>query len=109
VNVILAHGDESTSPVIFETTPTYVNLFGTIQRLTIRAAAGRAILWICARLAFARRRRILIMYALETISEPGVWRALKRTLNHNRLEIQPAEMFYPFGGSAMKPEAIPSI
>src|SRR5438128_10152150 len=32
VNVILAHGDESTSPVIFETTPTYVNLFGTIQR-----------------------------------------------------------------------------
>src|SRR5690349_19517971 len=49
----------------------------------------------------------LIMYSLEAISEPGVWRALKRTLNHNRLEIQPAEMFYPFGGSAMKPEAIP--
>jgi len=33
-------------------------------------------------------------------------RALKRTLNHNRLEIQPLEMFYPFGGSAQKPEAI---
>jgi ATP-dependent Lon protease len=36
----------------------------------------------------------------------GVWRALKRTLNHNRLEIQPLEMFYPFGGSALKPEAV---
>ena len=35
-----------------------------------------------------------------------MWRALKRTLNHNRLEIQPLEMFYPFGGSAQKPEAI---
>jgi ATP-dependent Lon protease len=46
------------------------------------------------------------MYSLETISEPGVWRALKRTLNHNRLEIQPLEMFYPFGGSALKPEPI---
>src|SRR5258708_32385162 len=32
VNVILAHGDEDGSPGIFETTPTYANLFGTIQR-----------------------------------------------------------------------------
>src|SRR5207302_11214716 len=49
----------------------------------------------------------LIMYSLEALSEPGVWRALKRTLNHNRLEIQPLEMFYTFGGSAMKPGAVP--
>src|SRR5215510_6110090 len=32
VNVILAHDHESESPVIFETTPTYANLFGTVQR-----------------------------------------------------------------------------
>jgi len=32
VNVLLAHNDEDGSPVIFETTPTYTNLFGTIQR-----------------------------------------------------------------------------
>src|SRR5579862_9233373 len=32
VNVVLAHGDDEGSPVIFETTPTYANLFGTIQR-----------------------------------------------------------------------------
>jgi len=32
VNVILAHDGDSESPVIFETTPTYANLFGTIQR-----------------------------------------------------------------------------
>src|SRR6202047_4581506 len=48
----------------------------------------------------------LIMYSLEALSETGVWRALKRTLNHSRLEIQPLEMFYPFGGSALKPEAV---
>src|SRR6202007_332791 len=48
----------------------------------------------------------LIMYLLEALSEVGVWRALKRTLNHTRREIQPLEMFYPFGGSAQKPEAI---
>src|SRR5215471_18446068 len=32
VNVILAHNHEDSPPVIFETTPTYANLFGTIQR-----------------------------------------------------------------------------
>jgi len=32
VNVILAHNEEDSSSVIFETTPTYTNLFGTIQR-----------------------------------------------------------------------------
>jgi len=104
----LAHGDEAESPVIFETTPTYANLFGTIQRAYDARGGGQAISWICAAgRCCGADGGFLIMYALETISEPGVWRALKRTLNHNRLEIQPLEMFYPFGGSAMKPEAVP--
>src|SRR5277367_5845588 len=32
VNVILAHGEQEKVPVIFETIPTYANLFGTVQR-----------------------------------------------------------------------------
>src|SRR5207302_8426122 len=48
----------------------------------------------------------LIMYAMAARSETGVWRALKRTLTRSRLETQPQEIFYPFGGSALKPEAI---
>src|SRR5215475_14021851 len=108
VNVILAHEDGAESPVIFETTPTYANLFGTIQR-AYDARGGWTSDFMDLRGGSLLRADggYLIMYALETISEPGVWRALKRTLNHNRLEIQPAEMFYPFGGSAMKPEAVP--
>src|SRR6266403_1591226 len=108
VNVILAHSDEEISPVIFETTPTYANLFGTIQR-AYDARGGWTSDFMDLRGGSLLRADggFLIMYAMETISEPGVWRALKRTLNHNRLEIQPAEMFYPFGGSSMKPEAVP--
>ena len=45
------------------------------------------------------------MYSMEAISETGVWRALKRTLNHGRLEIQPLEMFYPFGGTRAEARA----
>ena len=107
VNVILAHEGDNESPVIFETTPTYANLFGTIQR-TYDARGGWSSDFMDLRGGSLLRADggYLIMYSLETISEPGVWRALKRTLNHNRLEIQPADMFYPFGGSAMKPEPI---
>ncbi|HXY23784.1 MAG TPA: AAA family ATPase [Candidatus Acidoferrum sp.] len=107
VNVILAHNHEDSSPVIFETTPTYANLFGTIQR-AYDARGGWTSDFMDLRAGSLLRADggFLIMYSLEALSEAGVWRALKRTLNHNRLEIQPLEMFYPFGGSALKPEAI---
>jgi ATP-dependent Lon protease len=107
VNVILAHNHEEASPVIFETTPTYANLFGTIQR-AYDARGGWSSDFMDLRGGSLLRADggFLIMYSMEALSETGVWRALKRTLNHNRLEIQPLEMFYPFGGSALKPEAI---
>jgi len=107
VNVILAHSDEDKSPVIFETTPTYANLFGTIQRAyDTRGGWSSDFMDLRGGSLLRADGGFLIMYSLEALSEVGVWRALKRTLNHNRLEIQPLEMFYPFGGSAQKPEAI---
>jgi predicted ATP-dependent protease len=107
VNVILAHGDDEESPVIFETTPTYANLFGTIQRAyDTRGGWTSDFMDLRGGSLLRADGGFLIMYSLEALSEVGVWRALKRTLNHNRLEIQPLEMFYPFGGSAQKPEAV---
>ena len=107
VNVILAHTDEDASPVIFETTPTYANLFGTIQRAyDTRGGWTSDFMDLRGGSLLRADGGFLIMYSMEALSEVGVWRALKRTLNHNRLEIQPLEMFYPFGGSALKPEAV---
>ncbi len=107
VNVLLAHNHEDASPVIFETTPSYANLFGTIQR-TYDTRGGWTSDFMDLRGGSLLRADggFLIMYAVEALSEPGVWRALKRTLNHNRLEIQPLEVFYPFPATALKPEAV---
>ena len=107
VNVILAHNSEDTSPVIFETTPTHANLFGTIQR-AYDARGGWTSDFMDLRGGSLLRADggFLIMYSVEALSEPGVWRALKRTLNHNRLEIQPLETFYPFTPTALKPEPV---
>jgi ATP-dependent Lon protease len=107
VNVILAHSESDTSPVIFETTPTYANLFGTIQR-SYDARGGWTSDFMDLRAGSVLRADggFLIMYALDALTEPGVWRTLKRTLNHGKLEIQPLDIFFPFGASAQKPEPI---
>ncbi|HJY85883.1 MAG TPA: ATP-binding protein [Candidatus Acidoferrales bacterium] len=107
VNVILAHSEEESSPVIFETTPTYANLFGTIQR-SYDARGGWLSDFMDLRPGSVLRADggFLIMYALDALTEPGVWRTLKRTLNHGKLEIQPLDLFFPFGASALKPEPI---
>ncbi|MBI3668455.1 MAG: AAA family ATPase, partial [Acidobacteria bacterium] len=107
VNVLLAHNEQDSSPVIFETTPTYANLFGTIQRsYDVRGGWTSDFMDLRAGSVLRADGGFLIMYALDALTEPGVWRTLKRTLNHGRLEIQPMDMFFPFGTSALKPEPI---
>jgi lon-related putative ATP-dependent protease len=107
VNVILAHNDEDTSPVIFETTPTYTNLFGTIQRsYDTRGSWNSDFMDLRSGSILRADGGFLVMYAYDALTEGGVWRTLKRMLNHAKLEIQPLEMYFPFGSSALKPEPI---
>src|SRR6202049_1199417 len=107
VNVLLAHNDEDGSPVIFETTPTYTTLFGTIQRsYDSRGGWNSDFMDLRAGSILRADGGFLVMYAYDALTEAGVWRTLKRMLNHSKLEIQPLEIFFPFGTSALKPEHI---
>ena len=95
------------SPVIFETTPTYTNLFGTIQRsYDSRGGWNSDFMDLRGGSMLRADGGFLVMYAMDALTETGVWRTLKRTLNHAKLEIQPMEMFFPFGIAALKPEPI---
>jgi predicted ATP-dependent protease len=107
VNVILAHGEHEECPVIFETIPTYANLFGTIHR-SYDARGGWSSDFMDLRGGSLLRADggFLVMYALDALTETGVWRTLKRTLNHGKLEIQPVDVFFPFSTAALKPEPI---
>jgi len=107
VNVILAHGEHETSPVIFETVPSYANLFGTIHRsYDTRGGWSSDFMDLRAGSLLRADGGFLIMYSLDALTEPAVWRTLKRTLNHGKLEIQPVDVFFPFSSAAMKPEPI---
>src|ERR1019366_7437261 len=86
VNVLLAHNDEDGSPVIFETTPTYTNLFGTIQRsYDARGGWNSDFMDLRAGSILRADGGFLVMYAHDALTEAGVWRTLKRVLNHSRL------------------------
>ena len=107
VNVILSHAENETCPVIFETIPTYANLFGTIHR-AYDTRGGWSSDFVDLRGGSLLRADggYLVMYAVDVLTEPGVWRTLKRTLNHGKLEIQPVDFFFPFATTALKPEPI---
>ena len=107
VNVILAHSENDGCPVIFETVPSYANLFGTIQRsYDSRGAWNSDFMDLRGGSLLRADGGFLVMYALDAFTETGVWKTLKRTLNHGKLEIQPVDAFFPFSTSVMKPESI---
>ncbi len=109
VNVVLDNSDTEGCPVIIETTPTFVNLFGTIERRRTQESA-----WISdfssikAGSLLSADGGYLIINAQDALSEPGVWKMLKRVLLSRKLEIQPIEGFFQTTSVAiaMKPEAI---
>lgn len=107
VNVILAHNELDQCPVIFETTPTYTNLFGTVHRsYDTRGGWNSDFMDLRGGSVLRADGGFLVMYALDTLTETGVWRTLKRTLNHGKLEIQPVDLFFPFSPAGLKPEPI---
>ena len=107
VNVILAHSEQDKCPVIFETIPTYANLFGTVHRsYDARGGWNSDFMDLRGGSLLRADGGFLVMYALDALTEAGVWRTLKRTLNHGKLEIQPIDTFFPISTAALKPEPI---
>ncbi len=107
VNVIVDNSDTKTSPVIIETHPSYKNLFGMIERRIDRTGH-----WVTdftkikAGSLLRANGGFLVMNALDTLLEPGVWPALKRTLLNRKIEPETYDPFPLFSTSALKPEPV---
>lgn len=108
INVIVDNSDSEGAPVIFEESPNYKNLFGTIFGTFDRT--GRL---------FTNFRNIksgsllranggyLVFNLMETLMEPLVWKELKRTLKSGELEYHMYDPFGVFATSSLRPEPIP--
>lgn len=107
VNVVLDNSNVESAPIIKETTPSYTNLFGTIDRsYDSRGYWVTDFTKIKAGSILKADQGFLIVNADDLFSEQGVWVALKRVLLYNKLEIQPYESFFQLSQLHMKPEAV---
>ena len=107
VNVLVDNSEIKGAPIIVETTPNYRNLFGTIERVVERSGIWKTdFLHIKAGSFLRANGGYLIFNALDALTEPWVWSALKRTLKNQVIEIQTYDPFYFFSTSALKPEPI---
>ncbi|MGQ9559371.1 MAG: Lon protease family protein [Candidatus Oleimicrobiaceae bacterium] len=107
VNLIVDNAETKGAPVIFESSPTYQNLFGTIERVADSRGMWRADFTKIRAGSFLRANGgFLVINALDALVEPGVWQAMKRTLRNRQVEIQSFDPFFMFTTSALKPEPI---
>jgi ATP-dependent Lon protease len=107
VNVILDNSETNAAPVIVETTPSYTNLFGAIERSYDSRGYWRTdFTKIKAGALLKADQGYLIVNASDLFNEPGAWAALKRVLLYDQIEIQPYEAYFQLSQLHLKPEPI---
>jgi ATP-dependent Lon protease len=105
VNVLVDNSEIKGAPIIVEMTPNYRNLFGTVERVVDRSGVWKTDFTHIKAGSFLRANGgYLIFNALDSLMEPGVWPALKRTLKNQMMEVQTYDPFYFFATTALKPE-----
>jgi predicted ATP-dependent protease len=108
VNVLIDNADTDGPPVIFETAPTYRNLFGSIEPVPEYGGIWR-VDFSCIRPGSLHRAHggYLVFNAFDALSDPMVWPVLKRVLRYGQAEIPSHDhsAFVPGGG--LKPDSMP--
>ncbi len=108
VNVVLTNVRSNGCPMVFEQTPSLVRLFGTIERaLDGSSKADVEFMNVRAGALLRADGGFLVVDAEDLISEPGAWKALKRTLASGHLDVRTPEGFMAMMPSGLKPDPIP--
>jgi hypothetical protein len=109
VNVVVDNAHTTGAPVLTENTPTYQNLFGSIERVLDRG--GRLVTnftRIKAGSVLRAHGGYLIFNLEDALTEPAVWKTLKRTLKSGRIAPETYEPFSLLPRLAYSPNRSPS-
>jgi len=107
VNLLVDNSEVKGEPVIMETNPSYVNLFGTIETMVTRLGVWQTDFTRIKSGSFLKANGgYLVINALDALVEPGVWTTLKRTLRNQIFEIQNYLAMYLISTSRLKPQPI---
>ena len=88
VNVLVSYKDEESAPVVYETNPTYVNLFGEIENIAQMGTLVTDFNLIKAGALHRANGGYLILDASKVIMQPFVWEGLKRMLSSGEIRIE---------------------
>jgi lon-related putative ATP-dependent protease len=107
VNVLVDHKNLKGAPVIFETNPTYHNVFGQIEKRAYMGTITTDFTMIQAGSLLRANGGYLIMEIESILMNPFVWEALKRALQNKLLFIEDVSSGLGYGTSSLRPEPIP--
>ncbi|MGQ4808619.1 hypothetical protein NKDENANG_02006 [Candidatus Entotheonellaceae bacterium PAL068K] len=108
VNIVVDNSNTRGAPVCIEDTPTHKNLFGMIDRAV--DPHGRVVTNFTRIKAGSLLRAgggYLLFNLEDALTEPFVWKTLKRTLQSTQIKIEAYDPFAFFTISALQPEAVP--
>ena len=108
VNVLVDNSDVKGAPVIFETRPTFSNLFGKIERRLENGVYFTDFTAIRAGSLLKASGGYLIINVLDLFGQPGAWEHLKSCLRNREVAIEDPGFLSPFlPTTGLKPEAVP--
>ena len=108
VNLILDNAETDTVPIIVEKSPSYKNIFGSLERVVDRFGYWRTDFTRIYSGSFLKASGgFFIINATDLLTEPGMWTFLKRALRNREIEITGYDPFYMMAGAGIKPEPIP--
>jgi lon-related putative ATP-dependent protease len=107
INIILDNSESNECPVVIETSPTYINLFGTIEKMHDgRGGWYSDFTKIKGGSLLRANGGFLVLNVMHLFEEPGAWKTLKRVLTYHKLEIQDYPSLFQVSTSSLKPEPI---
>ncbi|HSE14647.1 MAG TPA: ATP-binding protein [Candidatus Deferrimicrobium sp.] len=108
VNVIVNNGSTSGAPCVFESNPTYYNLFGRIEHRFQMGAAFTDFTMIKSGALHKANGGFLVINALDLLRNIFSYDALKRAIRNREVKIEDVwEQYRLVSTTAMKPEPIP--
>jgi ATP-dependent Lon protease len=107
VNLLIDNSDVKGSPVIMETNPNYINLFGSVEMVSSRFGIIQTDFTKIKAGSFLKANGgYLVINALDALIEPGVWPTLKRTLRNQTLQIQNYASLFLISPIRLKPQPV---
>ncbi len=108
VNVLVDNGGVQGAPVLIEDAPTYKNLFGIVERSVDRFGRVATDFTRIKAGSVLRANGGYVLFSVEdALTEPLVWKELKRTLKSRRIHIDTYEPISFLSATGIKPEPIP--